>query len=205
MPSIPDVSNLQLVIAFVLPGFIASYIRSQFLHGRWPRPSEALLVYLTLSALYLAIVTPLVGLAAKTSPDSIVGLLAWFGLVFVGPVVLGVALGLGARASIVHRVAHRLGLQTVHPMPTAWDYRFSGGKPGHLLVRLKDGTKFAGYCSDRSFTSSDPLERDILIEQIYEIGDDNKWVIQPGKSALVAGGEISTIEFFEEAKQHGEQ
>ena len=205
MPSIPDISNLQLVIAFVLPGFIAAYIRSQFLHGRWPRPSEALLVYLTLSALYLAIVTPLVGLVARASPGSVAGLLAWFELVFVGPVVLGMALGVGARASVVHRLAQRLGLQTVHPMPSAWDYRFSSGRTGHLLVRLKDGTKFAGYCSDRSFMSSDPLERDILIEQIYEIDDDNKWIIQPGKSALIAGGEISTIEFFEEAKQDGEQ
>lgn len=205
MPSIPDVSNLQLVIAFVLPGFIASYIRSQFLHGRWPRPSEALLVYLTLSALYLAIVAPLVSVAAKAPPGSAIGLLGWFGLVFVGPVLLGTALGVGAKASIVHRIAKRLRLQTVHPMPTAWDFRFSGGQPGHLLVSLKDGTKFAGYCSDRSFTSSDPLERDILIEQVYDIEDNNDWTMRPGKSVLIAGGEISTIEFFERNEQHGEQ
>ena len=205
MPSIPEVSNLQLIIAFVLPGFITSHVRSQFLHGRWPPPSEALLVYLTLSALYLAIATPLLGLVAKGSPDSVGGLLAWFGLLFVGPVILGVALGIGSRASIAHRVARRLGLQTVHPMPSAWDYRFSTGRTGHLLVTLKGGIRFAGYCSDQSFMSSDPLERDLLIEEIYDIDDNNRWIIQPGKSALIAGGEISTIEFFEEIKKNGGQ
>jgi hypothetical protein len=89
MLSIPDVSNLQLVIAFVLPGFIASHVRAQFLHGRWPRPGEAVLIYITLSALYLAAVAPLLGLMPADASGSLAAAAVWLTLVFVGPAILG--------------------------------------------------------------------------------------------------------------------
>lgn len=64
------------------------------------------------------------------------------------------------------------------------------------MVKLKDGTKFAGYCGGRSFISSVPEERDIYVEESYDLSDDDEWKPRPGKSLLIAAGEISTIEFF---------
>ena len=43
---------------------------------------------------------------------------------------------------------------------------------------------------------SDPAERDMHIEQIYELDADHQWVSVGKKEILVASGEIRTIEFW---------
>ncbi len=47
-----------------------------------------------------------------------------------------------------------------------------------------------------SFVSSDPTERDIYIQQIYDIDDPNNWNPR-NHGVLITGGEISTIEFWQ--------
>ena len=75
-------------------------------------------------------------------------------------------------------------------MPTQW-----------VLVTLKDGTRFAGYCGPESFMSSDPTERDMYIEQIYDLDSDDNWVNVGKKEVLIASGEIQTIEFWPYTEQ----
>ncbi len=65
-----------------------------------------------------------------------------------------------------------------------------------VLVTFKDGTYLRGYCGPNSFISSDPTERDMYIERVYDLGDNGLWVDQDEKGALIAPGEISTIEFW---------
>ena len=56
-------------------------------------------------------------------------------------------------------------------MPTAWDWKFGDTSAQWVLVTLNDDTKFAGYLGLRSFISSDPGERDIYIERIYDLSN----------------------------------
>ena len=65
-----------------------------------------------------------------------------------------------------------------------------------VLVTLKDGTRFAGFCGSESFMSSDPTERDIYIQRIYDIDDENKWSPRGDNGVLIAAGEVQTIEFW---------
>ena len=68
--------------------------------------------------------------------------------------------------------------------------------PGEwVLVTLKDGTRFAGFCGPDSFISSDPAERDLYIQWVYDLDDEDGWRSRGETGLLVAGGEISTIEF----------
>ena len=46
--------------------------------------------------------------------------------------------------------------------------------PQWVLVTLKDGTRFAGYCGPQSFISSDPAEHDMYIEQTYDLDADHQ-------------------------------
>ena len=46
-----------------------------------------------------------------------------------------------------------------------------------------------------SFVSSDPSERDIYVQEIYHIDDEGNWKSQ-NHGALIASGEVSTIEFW---------
>ena len=65
-----------------------------------------------------------------------------------------------------------------------------------VLVTLRNGTRFAGYCGPDSFMSSDPDNRDLYIQWVYDIDDDSGWCPRGENGVLIAAGEISTIEFW---------
>ena len=44
--------------------------------------------------------------------------------------------------------------------------------------------------------SSDPNERDIYIQWVYEIDDDGKWSARDERGLFIAAGEVRTIEFW---------
>lgn len=65
-----------------------------------------------------------------------------------------------------------------------------------VLVTLKNGTRFAGFCGTDSFMSSEPAERDLYIQWVYDLDDEDNWQPRGETGLLIAGGEISTIEFW---------
>ncbi len=66
-----------------------------------------------------------------------------------------------------------------------------------MLVKLKCGTQFAGWWAGSSFASDDKADRDLLIEQVFEVPDAGPWK-PTDKSVLIMAGEIQTIEFTPE-------
>jgi hypothetical protein len=64
-----------------------------------------------------------------------------------------------------------------------------------VLVVLKDGTKFGGRFGAQSFASSDGKERDVYIEQVYEIDKYDLWT-PSDQGVLILASEIRTIEFW---------
>ena len=185
--------NGEEVIRIIVPGFIALSVRSQFITGRIsPQNKASLLSYLTISVIYGALVLPFVDPAWLKESR-----LAWFVLVFIGPIFLGLLLGINIQKDFVRRFLNRFGLYPAHAIPTAWDWKFNGMAEQWVLVTLKDGTRFAGFYGARSFVSSNPDERDMFIQWIYDIDEDGTWT--PPKSergVLIAAGEIRTIEFW---------
>ncbi len=194
MPKLLSLNNLYLILVFIVPGFIALSVRSQFITGRIsPQNKASFLSYLTISVIYGALVLPFV------DPELIEkSRLSWFGLVFVGPIFLGLLLGLNVQKDFVRRLLNRFGLYPVHAIPTAWDWKFNGMATDQwVLVTLKDGTRFAGFYGAQSFTSSSPDERDIYLQWVYDIREDG--TLSPPddeKGVLIAAGEIRTIEFL---------
>ena len=165
MPDL-NVDNLSLVLTFIVPGLLILSIRAQFLTGRRPSHSASLLSYLAVSALYYALVVPLILLfidpshLAKATWEVI-----W--VFFVGPVLFGLLLGIERQRDGLYKLLRLCRLNPVHSMPTAWDWKFS--KIRHVewvLVTLKNGKRFAGRCDCQSFASSDPTERDIYLTSL---------------------------------------
>jgi hypothetical protein len=62
-------------------------------------------------------------------------------------------------------------------------------------VTLKDDTKHVGLLGAKSFISTDPSERDIYIEKVYERQGDGEWKDVGDWSVLIAGSEVKTVEF----------
>ena len=204
-------SNLALILFCLVPGFIIMYVRSQFLSGRTPSQSEMLLPNLTVSFIYIALVYPFAGFILQRSQHTGIDVLIWFALIFGVPVVFGLLFGwtskwmLDKPGNWLRTVRHRIGLVTIHPMKTAWDWKFINMSEQRVIITLKDGTYFGGYCDHNSFMSSEPSERDIYIHYIYGIDNHGKWCLRPGTSMLISAGEVSRIEFLPELPEEGDQ
>ena len=62
---------------------------------------------------------PLVDLALSIQEPGYGKALAWFALVFIGPAIFGLLLGLNIYTGITRKILRRLHLNTVHVIPTA--------------------------------------------------------------------------------------
>ena len=155
--------------------------------------NERLLSYLTISVIYNALII-------RYLPEAIADL--WFGfgflLVFiVGPVIVGVLLGVNTQKDFVRGLLGKFKLSTIHPIPTAWDWKFASLEGEQwVLVNLKNGGVVRGLLGSDSFASSDPIHRDLYIQWIYDIDEKGIWIPLGNRGILIATDEISTIEFW---------
>ena len=198
---ITSVEALFIILAFVVPGFVMSVVRSQFATGRPQKGTEQVLGYLALSAINYAVFSWLVFILAATGfPQTHPGwaALLWFVIILIGPALLGAVLGIAIQKDLFRPFFARLRLQPVHVVPTAWDYQFGRLREAHwVLVELKDGSTVAGFFGTHSFASSDPEERDVFIEQVYRIDEDNTWhPMKLGHGTLIARGEVRSVDFW---------
>ena len=94
MPDLNLFDNPYMVVGLLVPGLIVLSVRSQFLTGRRPSHSAALLSYLTVSVIYYALALPFVDfILSFQEPGNSKVLLTWFALTFIGPALLGLLLG----------------------------------------------------------------------------------------------------------------
>ena len=196
MSDLMFLDNIYLVLFFFVPGLIVLFVRSQFVTGTNFPHSGALLPYLAISVIYYALAFPLIDIVVAIEKPIYGKVLAWFSLVFAGPAVLGLVLGVNIQENLFRRLLQKCGLNPVHVIPTAWDWKFGGMTEQWVLVTLKDGTRFAGFCGSDSFMSSDPTERDIYIQQVYDVDDDDNWFSSGEKALLITADEVQTIEFW---------
>jgi hypothetical protein len=111
------------------------------------------------------------------------------------PAIIGVGFGYNWKKNWIRSFLIKLQLNPVHPTPSAWDWTFEELGEQFVLVALRDGTHIGGLMGSDSFVSSDPTERDIYIQQMYDIDDPDNWKPMD-HGVLIADGEISTIEFW---------
>lgn len=183
---------LRVVLYFIVPGLITVFFRAQFLTGRMQKHSDAILTYFSISIIYWSALT-VVGIT-----PSVVASSAWMYLVFtlLLPAVLGCVLGLNARLDVVRNLLRKARLNPVHPTATAWDWKLSRTGPCHVLITMTEGEMVAGAYDQYSFSSSDPAERDIFLEKVFEVSKDGTWQEIPGKEILIRASEIRYIEFL---------
>lgn len=190
------VDTVYVALAFLVPGFILSSVKSKLVTGRERQTSEQLLRYLTYSAANYALFSWLIYLLISQDMGIPVEAGLWFVVTFVGPAMLGALYGIAIKKNWERNFFRLLKLYPAHVVPTAWDWKFGNTTAQWVLITLKDDTKFAGYLGLRSFISSDPGERDIYVEYVYDITDAGEWLDVGQKSVLITSGEIRTIEFW---------
>ncbi len=201
MPTIASTAPAVYLVFFV-PGAMIIFVRSQLTTGRLPPPSERFLSYLIVSAIYLALTLPLVDYQPKLGLSNLSSWI-WIGWLFVIPAIIGVFLAaLWGRAP---EFFLKTPLNPVHPIPTAWDWKFSNVGDQWVLVTLVDGSEVAGFIGSDAFISSDPSERDIYLEKVAKFDSRTaEWKETGAEGILFATGQVKTVEFWpSEVTQEG--
>ena len=215
MPDFKGTENFYLILAFVVPGVIALAVRSMFITGRNPKPTENLLTFLVLSLVYYSFIVFLLPGALSVKEPWTTRALIWISLFIAGPAIFGFVLGVAAQKEWAARAIYfshaRLStywwyrnwfaLTVIHPIPNAWDWRFSKvGRPYgvFIMVTLTNGVKVPGYFGHNSFASTDTGERDLYIEEEYTVNAKGNWEPRREKvGLLIPMREIKYIEFWD--------
>ena len=185
--------KINLILACLVPGMIVLFVRSQFVRGQNIQPSTAILNYFCVSVIYFAVTFPVFKIWL-TQTSQALSFLFWVLLIFIGPAILGILLGVNIQKDFLRRLLEKCKLNVVHSVPSAWDWMFGSLNEQWILVKLNDGTQFGGFYGSHSFASSNSQERDLYIQWIYDITDRNNWKPIEGKGVYIAASEIQSIE-----------
>jgi hypothetical protein len=201
---LPKTTELQALIAALAPGMVILGIRERFVAAPPPSVQERAISYAAVSAVYFAVAAPLVALA-----ESRLGLVPWAGLALeniVVPALIGTLAAFNAVHDWSTTLWGKFGIHPVHPAPTAWDYAFSRLPAGtFVLVTLGDGSKIAGLYARASFASSSSGERDLLIEDVWEVRTEQWTRPKPQRSVLLCGRDIQSIELLKEEEDERQE
>ena len=195
-------------VGFLVPGFVWSAVLSMLLPRRGIGTEIRFLEFLTLSCLnhglwswawFLIFQAELM----ETHPYWTALLLAV--IIFVSPVVLGLASAGLQQKEWAGRFLRRLGFRTIHPIPTAWDWQFSRANPYWVLVTLKNGSRVYGFYGEKSFAGDDPGHRDLYLEATYRLLPNGEWApVEDTGGILVMSDQIALIEFRKIAEETNE-
>ena len=195
--SAKDVTELALLLA---PGLIILAIRARFKEGAVPDIKERTIAYAVASTAYYAVIGPLFHVQTGVPLSSWV----WAGLHYVlVPLAIAFLIVLFDQKEWLYRIAHHFDFRLAHHIPAAWDYAFSKLNRGTFVwVKLHSGTEYAGKMGARSFASSSTAERDLYLEEVWQINEENKpWTrLEPFRGVLLCGRDIQRIEIFYEEK-----
>lgn len=199
------ISNFDMLfytLAFIVPGFIMSAVIAMFLPQKQEQFQTLFLRFLTFSCLNYAVWSWLFYILQRTGfpkdhPYKTAAI--WGGIILVSPIVIGVIVGFASKKQWLRGLLQKLGFNPVHIIPT-WDFKFyNTPTPQWVIITLKDGSIVAGYYGGKSFASSEGPERDIFIEKVYKIPDDNtqQWEeVEGSQGILIKSDIIKHIEFL---------
>ena len=188
--------SLEHVLIYLVPGVIIMVVRARVISGRMPDASNLYLYYVTVSLIYHGLAFPLLGGTGLAEPSR--GILLYWTYLIILPAAVGYGLGASVWWKRPRKWLSKIGIKLVHPVETAWDWKFAFASPQWVLVTLKDGTTFAGWLGEDSFISSRPSasERDLYVERVYAISDEDGTWIETENSIYVSAAQIKTIEFW---------
>lgn len=119
-------------------------------------------------------------------------------IVFLSPCMIGFIFAKMSDKNLIRNLLQTFGYKPIHPVPTAWDYKFSKmPEKSWIIVSLQDGKIFYGKFSTNSFSSSEASERDIYIEDVYTLNSEKEWIKRKKNDGiLIKSDQIKYIEFF---------
>jgi len=191
----PDAKHVSELLQLITPGIIITALRARAISGIAPDLKDKVLEFGIVSVIYGALAGPIFhdphGQALSPTVWALLYSLAV-------PFLVGIILAYIVAYRVTYGAAELIRLPLAHHIPTAWDYTFSALPSGaFILVTLSDGTTIPGRMSKNSFASSSGDERDLLIEELWQIDGDKAWTkVEPARSVLICGKDIRLVEVY---------
>jgi len=193
LPSATDLTGLATLLA---PGLIILGIRARFKGGAKIELKDQIVGYAIASTGYYAAISPLFHVkgGCQLSPW-----LWGFCQFFLLPCIIGSLAVLIDQKEWIYRLSECVGVRLPHHLPAAWDYAFSRIQAGvYVWIKLSDGTEYAGLMGADSFASSSNAERDLYLEEVWTMNEDEPWtLLEPRRGVLLCGRDIVRIEIFD--------
>ncbi len=196
MAELPTASEIASIAGLLAPGLIIATIRTRAITGSVPDLKDRIVSYGIISTAYFAAVTPLFHIGGAPPIPFWAASIAQN---FLIPIIVGIALAYIHQWAWAYRLADRCGLKLAHHLPAAWDYVFESLLENtFVLVTLNDGTQVAGRMAKDSFAASSNEERDLFVQELWEVGDENsEWKqADPPRGVLLCGKNITSVEFY---------
>jgi hypothetical protein len=196
MFEMPDASKISDLAMLLGPGLVILSIRSRFKEGNVPDLKDRILHYAMASTAYYAFISPLF----HFEQGFIIPPLVWSYLYyFIVPCVIAMTIVFIDQKEWLYKIAAKFDLRISHHIPAAWDYAFSHvNQETFLWIKLNSGTIYVGKFGWSSFASSNPSERDIYLQEVWNMPEDGSaWrLLEPARGVLLCGKDIQRVEIF---------
>ena len=187
---------------FIVPGFVMA----QIIDSINPK-AKTEYGYHAIRCFYLSLIADISGCwivcLLRNIKDSIPAQLYWIFLcssMMLFSSVVAVLLGSLKHSQLWRRILSKLGIYSSHTIPYAWDYAFEQKDFFYVYITLIDGAQIYGLYYFNSFASSEPDDRDIFLEKVFDVTTENDIVELKErintKGMLTRGNQISSIEFL---------
>ena len=183
-----------LFLAFFMPGFISIKVYELIVATKRHDFSNSVLEAIGYSVLNFTVLSWLIILIG--SPDfnknrPILYFICIIIIFFIFPTIWPLLFIKASKLKIFKKYILR-------PVNMPWDDVFSKREAYWVIIHMKDGRKIGGKYGTLSGASAFPNQRQIYLETLWKIDDNNAFIkkIERSKGAIFFEDEISIIEFF---------
>lgn len=183
-----------LFLAFFMPGFISIKVYELIVATKRHDFSNSVLEAIGYSVLNFTVLSWLIILIS--SPDfnknrPILYFICIIIIFFIFPTIWPLLFIKASKLRIFKKYILR-------PVNMPWDDVFSKREAYWVIIHMKDGRKIGGKYGTLSGASAFPNQRQIYLETLWKIDDNNAFIkkIERSKGAIFFEDEISIIEFF---------
>lgn len=114
----------------------------------------------------------------------------------VSSLVIGMLVAIIRKTNLIKKIFDKIGISSIYPIPTAWDYIFSKQEPAYVIITLNDYSVVYGLFSNNSFASSDIDKKDIFLEKTFKVNQFGEWEDdEESKGIYISNENIIAIEF----------
>jgi hypothetical protein len=204
---ISTVESLIILVFFVAPGFLTTYIINRKVNPVDTSELRLILISLIFSILnhvILSFWTINIYYFYKQNilfTNHILSFISWaIVIIIILPLIIGIIISLLLEIPFMQKIYNFFNISKANRISSAWDYVFLQEEGNWSIVHLKSGDNIFGKIGKKSFISLSHNNHDIFLEEIYNWDEKGNSSVEkfPGtKGAWISADEISWISFWE--------